>query len=142
MDDLVPGGVVERVGELAGDAQCLGGRRRAVFANDDVERVGGGEVLREICAVAVDACRARRREHRMPQLRRDQLFELADQLVHALGRKIKPEKFDGDEPIAVRFVRAKHGTQSTSTDLMEDTKRTEGIGRRGAGSFRVQSKLL
>ena len=40
-------GEIERAGQLRGDAQRVAGRRRTVFANGDVERVGGDVVLRE-----------------------------------------------------------------------------------------------
>jgi hypothetical protein len=68
----------------------------------------------------------------------DQALEFADQLMDALGRQVEPEDFDGNQPIALRFIRAKHRTQSTGTDLMEDTKWTEGVWRGGTGNFRVQ----
>jgi len=74
----------------------------------------------------------------MIERRLDQLFEFGDELVHTLGRQIETEELDGDEPIAVRFVRAQHRAQRTRTDLMKHAKWTEGIGGRRADSFRVQ----
>jgi len=68
----------------------------------------------------------------------DQALEFGDQLVHAFGRKIEPEELDGDEAIAIRFVRTEHRTQRTRTDLMKHAKWTEGIRERRADSFRVQ----
>jgi len=78
----------------------------------------------------------------MLQLRRDQLFQFADDLVDAFRRKVEFENFYRDESIAVGIIRTKYRSQSTIADLMEHAKRTEGIRRRGAGSFRVQSTLL
>ena len=68
----------------------------------------------------------------------DELFERPDQLMHAFRRKIEAEDFDGDESIAIGLVRTKDRSQSTITDLMQHAKWTEGVRRRGAGSFRVQ----
>ena len=105
--------------------------------------IGGGKILREISAAAgVDARGARRGDDGMLQLRRDQLLEFGDELVNAFGWKIEPENFYGDESIAIGVVRAKNGAQSTIADLVEHAKWTEGVRRRGAGSFRVQSRLL
>ena len=142
VDDLPVGRVVERLGELAGDAHGLHCRGRPVLAHDDVEGVGGGEILREVGAVAVDAGCPRRGNHRMLQLRRDQLFEFGDELVNAFRGKVEAEEFDGDETIAILIKCAKDRAQRAIADLMQYTKRTEGVGRRGAGSFRVQSRLL
>ena len=142
VDDLALGGVIERFGNLSGDADRLRRRCRAVLPDDDVKRVGRGEVLREIRAVAVDARGARRGDHRMLQFDRDQFFEFTEQLVHAFGREIEAEQLDGDEAVAILIIRTEYRAESTITDLMEHAKRTEGIGRRGAGSFRVQSRLL
>ena len=47
-DDIDRGGEIERARQLRRDAQRIGRRRRAVFANGEVERVGGDVVLREI----------------------------------------------------------------------------------------------
>jgi hypothetical protein len=58
--------------------------------------------------------------------------------MNAFGRKIETKDFDGDQTIPFRIVRAKHGTQGTGTDLMENAKWTEGVWRGGAGNFRVQ----
>ena len=81
------GRVIEPVGKLTRDAKRVRKRNAAVFTQHDVERVGRGEVLREKRVVAdVDAGGSRRGYDRVLQFRRDQLFEFADELVHALGR--------------------------------------------------------
>ena len=74
----------------------------------------------------------------MQEIGGNQLFEFRDELMHAFGREIQPEQFDGHEPIALRFVRAEYRTQGTGADLMKHAKWTEGIRGRSAGSFRVQ----
>ena len=53
-------GEVERAGQLRRDAQRVAGRRRPVLADDEVERLGGDVVLREIRGHAADAGRERR----------------------------------------------------------------------------------
>lgn len=78
----------------------------------------------------------------MLELRRDQFFEFGDELVNALRGKVETEELDGDETIAILIECTKYRSQCTIADLMQDTKRTEGIRRRGAGRFRVQSRLL
>lgn len=72
----------------------------------------------------------------------DQLVELRDELMHAFRWKIEPENFYSNESIAIGVIRTKDGAQSAIANLMEHAKWTEGVGRRGAGSFRVQSRLL
>ena len=62
--------------------------------------------------------------------------------MDAFRRKVEPENFYGNESIAIGVIRPKHGSQSTIADLVEHAKWTEGVRRRGAGSFRVQSRLL
>jgi hypothetical protein len=114
-----------------------------MFAHDDVERIGGREALREKGVVAaVDTGGARRGDDGMLQLRADQLLELGDELVNAFWRKVDPENFDRDETIAIGIIRTKDWSQSTIADLVEHAKWTEGVRRREAGSFRVQSRLL
>ena len=79
---------------------------------------------------------------RMLKFRGDQLFELRDELVHAFRRKIEPENFYVNESIAIGVIRTKDRSQRTIANLMQHAKWTEGVRRRGAGSFRVQSRLL
>ncbi len=78
----------------------------------------------------------------MLQVGRDQLFEFAQQLMNAFRRKIEAEQLDGNESIAILVVSTKDRSQSTIADLVQHAKWTEGVRRRGAGSFRVQSRLL
>ena len=68
----------------------------------------------------------------------DQPLEFGDELMHALGRKVQSKEFDGDEPIAVRIERPKHGSQCAGANLMENPEWTEGFWRRGTRSVRVQ----
>ena len=58
--------------------------------------------------------------------------------VHALGREVEAEEFDGDELVLLRIVGSKHGAERARANLMENAERTERVRRRGAGSFRVQ----
>jgi hypothetical protein len=78
----------------------------------------------------------------MLQLGRDQLFEFAQELMNAFRRQVEAEQLDGDESITILVVSTKDGAQSTIADLVQHAKRTEGVRRRGAGSFSVQSRLL
>src|SRR5215475_3260762 len=143
VQDLSFRSVVERLGEMARDAQRTGHGHRAVLAHDDVERIRCREALREKCVVAaVDTGRARSRNHGMLQLGTDQFLELGDELVNAFGRKIDPEDLYRDQSIAIGIIRTKDRAQSTIADLVEHAKWTEGVRRRGAGSFSVQSRLL
>ena len=109
-----------------------------VLADDDVERVGGDKILREIRRGVGDAGGERRGDRRMRQIGRDQLLEFGDELVRALRRKIEPEQLDRDETILFRLIRAKHGTERARADLMKNAKWTESVRRRRAGSVRVQ----
>jgi len=72
------------------------------------------------------------------QVGSDQPRERGDQLMNPFGRQIELEQFDCDESFAVRVVRPEDGPKSPRTDLMKNTKRSERVRRRSAGSFRVQ----
>jgi hypothetical protein len=129
---------VECLSQLTRDGQRLCKRQRASFANHDVERVAGEVSLREVGDDAVETGGDGRRNRRMPKSGVDQLFEFADQLMDTFGRQVEAEDFDRNQAIALRFVRTKHRTQSTGTDLMKYPKWTKGVWRGGAGNFRVQ----
>jgi hypothetical protein len=58
--------------------------------------------------------------------------------MHLLGRHVELEEFDGDEALSLCVVSAKHGAESAGANLMKHAKRSERIGRRTAGVFRVQ----
>ncbi len=137
MSDVDGGGKIERVRKLARHAQHVGGRTRTI-ADDDVERVGGDVLLRKIRDNPVDAGGEGRGDARVRESGGNQPLELGDKLMHAFGRQIETEDFDGNQAIAIGFVRTKDRTQSPGTDLMENTKRTERVRRRRAGSVRVQ----
>ena len=136
-DEPLRGGI-ECMSQLAHHGQRLGKRQRAPFAYHDIERVAGEVILREVCDDAVETGRDGSRDRRMSKPGLDQPLEFADQLMDALGRQVEAEHFDGNQPIAFRFVRAKHRAQSTGTDLMKYPKWTKGVWRGGAGNFRVQ----
>ena len=85
--DLAVGGIVQGIREPGHDAQRVGHRRRAALADHDVERLRRDVVLREIRGDAFDTRGPRRGNDGMVEFRRDQLFEFADELVHALGRQ-------------------------------------------------------
>jgi hypothetical protein len=74
----------------------------------------------------------------MRQIRRDEAFEGRDELMDAFGRQIELEELDGDQTLAVRIVRSKYRSEGARADLMKNTKRSERVWRRCAGSFRVQ----
>ena len=67
-----------------------------------------------------------------------QPLEFADQFMDTFGLQVEAEDFDRNQAIAFRFVRTKHRTQRTGTDLMKYPKWTKGVWRGGAGNFRVQ----
>jgi len=100
--------------------------------------LGADAILHEKRGDAGDAGGQRRGQRRVRQVQGDQRVERGDELMDALGRQIEREQFDGDEAFALRIVRAKYGTKSPGTDLMKNTKRSERVWRRSAGSFRVQ----
>ena len=66
----------------------------------------------------------------MGQLGRDQMLQLGGELMQPLAWKIETENFDRDQPIALRIERSEHGAQRSDTDLVENTKRAERVGRR------------
>ena len=136
-DESLRGGI-ECLSQLARHGQRFGQRQRAPLANHDIERVAGEVVLRKVRDNPVETCGHGRRNRRMSKPGLDQLLEFIDQLMDALGRQVEAEDFDGNQAVALWFIRTKHRTQSTGTDLMEDTKWTEGVWRAGAGNFRVQ----
>jgi len=74
----------------------------------------------------------------MRQVRGDQLVELSDELVNALGRNVESEDFDRDGTIVLRMSGAIDRTERAGANLMEDTERPEGVRRRRTSSVRVQ----
>ena len=138
VEDVDRGGAIERARQLGRHAQRVGRRRRAMLADGEVERFSADVILDEIGGDVRDAGRERRRQGRMRQIGGDQTFERRDELMDTLGRQIELEELDRDEPLAFRIVRPKHRSESPRTDLMKNTKRSERVWRRCAGSFRVQ----
>jgi hypothetical protein len=69
-----------------------------------------------------------------------QALQRGDEPVDAVGRQIQPEELDGDEAIVFRIEPAKYRPQGSRTNLMKNSKRTEGI-RRWAGSVGVQLRI-
>src|SRR6185436_65358 len=136
------GGQIQRAGQLRGYANGISRRRGLLIADDHVERIGGHEVHRQVRRHIGDAGRERRGNPGVRQVGGDQSLELGDQLVSALGRKIDTKNFDGNEPILFRLVGAKDRAKSTGADLVKHAKRSESVGRRSAGSVRVQRVLL
>ena len=95
-------GEVERAGQLRGDAQRLGRRRRPVSrtrcrAIRRRRSPGRDRRSRPRCRSASGAAIAG-----MRQLGGDQPLELGDELMDALGRQIESKQLDRDEPIAAR----------------------------------------
>jgi hypothetical protein len=52
-----------------------------------------------------------------------------------LGRDVEPERFDGDESIVLRVVRAKNRSQYAAANLVQDAIRAKGEGRGVAGGL-------
>lgn len=129
---------IERVRELGGDAQGVGRRRRAVLADGEVQRFGADVILHEIRGDIRDAARERSGQRRVRQVGGDEPLEGGDQLMNALWRQIELEEFDRDEPLTLRVVRPEDRPEGPRADLMKNTKRSERVWRRCAGSFRVQ----
>ena len=130
---------IEGAGQLHGEPQRIGGRRRPVVADQDVKRVSGREFLNEVRrAGRVEAGGKRRGDARMREIGGTEPLQLSDELMNALRRKIEAEEFDRDEAIALGFVRAKDGSQSSGADLVENAEWTEGVRGAGIRSFRVQ----
>ena len=129
---------IECATKLCRHAKSVGWRRRPVIAHDDVEGIGGDEVLREIGRGAGDASGDRCGNRRMRQVGRDELLEFGDELMHALGRNVQAKQLDRHEPILIGFVRAKNWSKRSGSNLMQDAKGTERVGKRRATGFRVQ----
>jgi hypothetical protein len=101
-------GEIERFSQPASHWQRLRQRQRASLASHDVERVAGEVILRQIGNNAVETGRDGSRNRGMSKLGLDQPLEFGDQLMDALGGQVEPENFDGNEAIALGFVRTKH----------------------------------
>ena len=74
----------------------------------------------------------------MAQMGRNQRFELGLQPVYLLRWQVEPEHFDGNEAFVFGVVGTEDRAKSSSPDLMQHTKWTEGVRGRGADSFRMQ----
>lgn len=120
-------GEVQAFSQLTRHAQRVDDGHLALLAHDDVERVAGEVILREIRDDAVEAGCDGRCQSRVSKSGFDQAFELGEELMNTFGRKVEPEDFDRHQAITIWFVRAKHRPQSTGTDLMKYSKWTEGV---------------
>ncbi len=129
---------IEGAGEVCRNPRRLGRRRRPLLPHDDVDRVGGDEIVREVRRGVDDPGGHGRGDRRVRQIGRDQLLEFGDQAVRSLRRKVQTEPLYRDEFLLLRIVRAKHGTERARADLMENAKWTEGVRRCSTGSVRVQ----
>ena len=129
---------VERAGQLRGDAQRVGRRRRTVLANREIERLTSDELVREIRGRAAAAGGERRGNRGMCQVRRDELLESTNEPVETVGCELDGEELDGNEPLALCVITAKRRAEGSCTDLMKNTERSERVRGRSAGSFRVQ----
>jgi hypothetical protein len=109
-----------------------------VFAQHDVERVRGDEIKREIRRGAGQAGGDGRRDGWVREIGGDELLELRDELMRALGRHVQTKKFHGNEAILVGFVRAKYGSERSGSNLMQYAKWSERVRERRARNFRVQ----
>ena len=105
---------------------------------DHVDRVGRDKILRKVRRGADDAGSDRCDDRRVGKVRRDQVLELSHEPVRTLRREIEAEPFHRDELVLIGVVGAKDRAQGTRADLMKNAKRTEGVGRRNAGSVRGQ----
>jgi hypothetical protein len=56
----------------------------------------------------------------------------------ALRRHVKTKQFHRNEAILVGFVRAKHGSERSGSNLMQYAKWSERVRERRARNFRVQ----
>jgi len=138
VSDVHRGREVERSCDLCRHANGLGGHRRAVIPDKDVNRLGDDEVLCEIRGDAADARGEGRRDARMREVGVNQRLQLSHQPAHAIGRKIELEELDGNQLVLLGIVGTKDRTQCACSDLMKNAKRTERPWMRSAGSFRVQ----
>jgi hypothetical protein len=138
VDDLGVRRRVESAGKVRGNPGGLGGRRRPALPYDDVDRVGGHKIVREVRRGVDDPGCQRRRNRPVRQIGRDQLLEFGDQAVRSLRRKVQTEPFYRDQFLLFRIVRTKNGAERARADLVENAKRTEGVRRCSTGSVRGQ----
>ena len=82
----------------------------------------------------------RRGDARPRQTGGNDSLELGDELMDAVGRQVELERLDRDVAIAIGAVSAKHRAEGAGADLLQYAKRTERIGERRPGCFRVQWK--
>ena len=142
MGDVDGGGEIERARQLRRDTNHVRRRRQLLIPNDDIEGVGRNEIHREIRGHIADPGRERRGNAGVAQIGGDQSLQLDDELVGTLGRKIDAKQLDRDETILFRLIGAKDRAKSSCADLVKHAKRSESVGRRIAGSVRVQRVLL
>ena len=96
------------------------------------------ELLDQVRGDAADAGGDRRGDAGVREVRGDQLLELGNELMDALGRKVELKDLDRDDTIGLRMPGAVDRTERPGANLMENTERSEGVRWRGAGSVRVQ----
>ena len=133
------GGEVERAGQLRGDAQRVGGRRRPVsrttMSSESAATYSCSEIRRSRRRCRSRSARrspgasARRRSAARTRRRADGRARAADRVVNSLTATRRSRSGS--------YAR-KTGPERPGANLMKNPKWTEGVWRRGAGSFRVQ----
>ena len=142
VDHVRVGGKVEGSGDLGRNPNGFGRRRRTVLARQDVQRVGGHEILGEIRRDVADAGSERGRDTRMGQVGVDERLQFRDELMNELGEKVQLEELDRDEPIVFGMIRAKNRSECPCANLVKNAKWAECFRVSGARGFRVQWVLL
>ena len=94
--------------------------------------------MSEVDRAVGQPCGNRRGNDVMVQIGRNQSLEKRDELMQPFERQIERELLDGNNPIPIGIVGAKHRTQRPGANLMKNTKWSEGVRWRGARSFPVQ----
>ncbi len=116
---------VDRPGELGDERHHRVDRGGRVVAHRDIERFGRHVLFGVVGETALDAGGNRLDDRRMEQSGVGRARELVRERLGLLWREVDPERLDGDQAVAVRFIGAKDGTKRAHTDLMQHPEGAE-----------------
>ena len=113
-------GAIDGARERPDERRDIAHRHRPALAQNDVERIADGVLLREIRRAVLEAGGDRRSNTRMTDVRGDQRLELGNERRGLFGGEVETKDFDRYEPIASGLVSAEDRTQRARTNLMEN----------------------
>ena len=130
------GGVIGGGCERLHERHHVANRHPSALAQDDIEGISDGVLLREVGGAVIEPGGDRRSNVRMVDVGVNQRPQVRGEIGGLFGGEVESKDLDCDEPIATfvsgvsRLVRPKDRTQRARTNLMENPERPERFRRK------------